>query len=43
VRVDEGVADLLAKEGVAARLLPDPEALLHARRDAEGGEEAVPF
>ncbi|HFB39486.1 MAG TPA: DNA polymerase III subunit alpha, partial [Oceanithermus sp.] len=43
VRVDEGVLPELARAGVGARFVPDVEALLAARRDAEGGEEAVPF
>jgi len=43
VRVDEGVLPELEAAGIPARFLPDPDALLNARRDAEGGEEAVPF
>ncbi len=43
VRVDEGVLPELETAGIPARLLPDPDALLNARRDAEGGEAVVPF
>ena len=43
VRVDEGVLPELEAAGIPARLLPDPDALLNARRDAEGGEAVVPF
>jgi len=43
VRVSEEAFMELEKYGIKGRFLPNPEALMHAAREAEGGEEAVPF